>query len=316
MNSIITVTLNPALDFSTEVPTLLPAEKLRCDEPLMFPGGGGVNVARAIWNLGGEAKACVALGGPNGQALELLMRAEGVGVIPIALDVNTRHSMSVREQASGEIYRFMLPGTPWTQLIEARFLSSLTDKLNGVGYCVLSGSMPPGTDIATVRRISTICQHAGCKLVVDTSGSTLRALAQEESLGIDILRMDEEEAQASTNQHLETPQDFAAAARRMIERGAAHTIVMGLGGTGNLAVSDDGEALFSPSPKVDKISRVGAGDSFVGAMVLALSRGHSLGDCLIYGNAAASSAVTQAGTGLCQRDMTDQIAARITIKNI
>lgn len=316
MNAIITVTLNPALDFSTEVAELRSAEKLRCDEPSMFPGGGGVNVARAIWNLGGSAKACVALGGPNGQALELLMRAEGVDVVPITLDVNTRHSMSVREKATGEIYRFMLPGTPWTQLIEAHFLTKLTEHLDGVSYCVLSGSMPPGTGIATVRRIRTICQHAHCKLVVDTSGSTLRSLAQEEGLGVDILRMDEEEAQESTNQHLETPKDFAAAARRMIERGAAHTIVMGLGATGNLVVSAGGDALFSPSPKVEKVSRVGAGDSFVGAMVLALSQGQTLSESLIWGNAAASSAVTQPGTGLCQRGMTEQLAAQLSVEKI
>lgn len=316
MASIITVTLNPALDFSTEVPKLYPGEKLRCDEASMFPGGGGVNVARAIWNLGGNAKACVALGGPNGQALEILMRAEGVDVIPITLDVNTRHSMSVREKDTGEIYRFMLPGTSWTQLIEAQFLSGLKTQLDGAAYCVLSGSMPPGTGVETVARIENICQHAGCKLVVDTSGPTLRALAQADGLDVDILRMDEEEAQSSTNQQLNSVQDFAAAAQRMVARGAAQTIVMGLGSTGNLVVTADGQALFSPSPQVEKISRVGAGDSFVGAMVLSLARGKSLSYALSYGNAAASSAVTQPGTGLCQLAMTDAIASKVTVETI
>ncbi|MEO1746790.1 MAG: PfkB family carbohydrate kinase, partial [Pseudomonadota bacterium] len=218
---IVTVTLNPALDFAADVPQLMANEKLRCAHPNMFPGGGGVNVARAIRNLGGDAKACVALGGPNGQTLEVLLRAEGVDVAPVGLDVQTRHSLSVRDESDGQLYRFMLPGTPWTQIIEAQFLAEVTKLLNGVEYCVLSGSMPPGTGVDTIRRLATICHNAGCKLVVDTSGPTLLTLVQEQSVGIDILRCNRDEAQASTKHDLVTVKDFADAAARMIKRGAA-----------------------------------------------------------------------------------------------
>ncbi len=60
---VLTLTLNPALDMATDVPRLIPDEKLRCSEPRLDPGGGGINVARAIHALGGEALALVALGG-------------------------------------------------------------------------------------------------------------------------------------------------------------------------------------------------------------------------------------------------------------
>lgn len=310
--AIVTVTLNPALDFATDVPELIADEKLRCDHPSMFPGGGGVNVARAIRNLGGNAAACVALGGPNGQALELLLRAEGVRVEPVQLDVQTRHSLTVREKETGKLYRFMLPGTPWTQLIEASFLAEVSRLVAGARYCVLSGSMPPGTGIDTIRKLAVICHNAGCRLVVDTSGPSLRALAQDARVGIDILRMDREEAQASTNRTLETPADFAGAARRMIERGAAETVVIGIGSVGNLLVSADGTSIFCPAPKVEAVSRVGAGDSFVGAMVLALSGGATFAEALVRGAAAASVAVTKPGTELCDKAGTDAIAATIS----
>ncbi len=308
---IVTVTLNPALDFAADVPELIADEKLRCDDTTMFPGGGGVNVARAIRNLGGHAVACIALGGPNGEALEVLLRAEGVHVEPVRLDVQTRHSLSIREVSTGKLYRFMLPGTPWTQIVEAQFLAAVGPHLTGSRYCVLSGSMPPGTDAATIRRLAVICGNAGAKLVVDTSGPTLRALAQGERLGISILRMDAEEAQASTVAHLVTPEDYADAARRMIGRGAAETVVIGIGAVGNLLVSADGTSLFCPAPKVSAISRVGAGDSFVGAMVLALADGKSQAEALVRGAAAASVAVTKPGTELCDKQGTDAVAATL-----
>ena len=310
-NQIVTVTLNPALDFASEVPELIPNEKLRCDHPSMFPGGGGVNVARAIRNLGGDATACVALGGPNGQSLELLLRAEGVDVAPVSLDVQTRHSLSVRDQAAGKLYRFMLPGTQWTQMIEAQFLAKVTELLGSAKYCILSGSMPPGTGVDTIRRLGTICHNADCKLVVDTSGPTLISLVQEESVGIDILRANRDEARYSTTRALETPSDFAAAAARMIDRGAAKNVVLGVGGEGNLVVTEDGLSLFVPAPKVDVISRVGAGDSFVGAMVLALASGKPWAEALPLGAAAASVACTKPGTELCTRDETEKLAATL-----
>ncbi|MEO0544335.1 MAG: 1-phosphofructokinase family hexose kinase [Pseudomonadota bacterium] len=307
-NQIVTVTLNPALDFAAEVPELIANEKLRCDHPSMFPGGGGVNVARAIRNLGGDATACVALGGPNGQSLELLLRAEGVDVAPVSLDVQTRHSLTVRDQDSGKLYRFMLPGTPWTQMIEAHFLAKVAELLGPAQYCVLSGSMPPGTGVDTIRKLATICHNADCKLVVDTSGPTLISLVQEQSVGIDILRANRDEAQYSTTRDLETPSDFAAAAARMIERGAAKNVVLGVGGKGNLVVTEGGQSLFVPAPKVEVISRVGAGDSFVGAMVLALAKGHSWEQALPRGAAAASVACTKPGTELCTAQETEQLA--------
>ncbi|MEM0898444.1 MAG: 1-phosphofructokinase family hexose kinase [Pseudomonadota bacterium] len=310
---IVTITLNPALDFATDVAKMHDGEKLRCDRPSMFPGGGGVNVARAIWNLGGHVRACVALGGPNGNALELLLRAEGVDVLPVRIDVQTRHSLSVREETTNKLYRFMLPGTEWTQMIEANFLAEATKAVADADYCVLSGSMPPGTDATTIRKLATICHNANCQLFVDTSGPTLRALTQVERMGVDILRMDEEEAQASTDQHLETLQDFVSASKRMLDQGAADVIVMGLGATGNLAVPRVGDTIFCPNPKVKMVSRVGAGDSFVGGMTLSLARGSTLADALRYGTAAASVAVTKPGTELCALEETDAMAASLNV---
>ena len=63
---ILTVTLNPALDVATSAEAVVPELKLRCDAPQVDPGGGGINVSRAIARMGGRSTALVALGGGAG----------------------------------------------------------------------------------------------------------------------------------------------------------------------------------------------------------------------------------------------------------
>jgi 6-phosphofructokinase 2 len=48
------------------------------------------------------------------------------------------------------------------------------------------------------------------------------------------------------------------------------------------------------------VSAIGAGDSFVGAMVWALSKGYDLPAAFKYGVAGATAALLSTGTGLCQ----------------
>ena len=67
MPSIITITFSPCIDKSTSVASLVPEKKLRCKPPKLEPGGGGINVARAIKKLGGEATAIFPSGGYTGK---------------------------------------------------------------------------------------------------------------------------------------------------------------------------------------------------------------------------------------------------------
>lgn len=54
MTKIYTLTLAPSLDSATQTPQIYPEGKLRCSAPVFEPGGGGINVARAVTFLGGK----------------------------------------------------------------------------------------------------------------------------------------------------------------------------------------------------------------------------------------------------------------------
>ena len=102
MGKVITLTLNPALDISTTVDNVRPDTKLRCRAPRIDPGGGGVNVSRAMAKLGEQSLAFVALGGTIGQSLLARLRDEGVTAINYDIPGETRQSFAVRETSSGD----------------------------------------------------------------------------------------------------------------------------------------------------------------------------------------------------------------------
>jgi 6-phosphofructokinase 2 len=71
---ILTITLNPCIDKSTVTDKLEPEAKLRCTEVVHEPGGGGINVSKALNKLEHPSTALFPAGGHNGQMLCALLK--------------------------------------------------------------------------------------------------------------------------------------------------------------------------------------------------------------------------------------------------
>lgn len=141
---ILTVTQNPAVDVATTVPQVIAGPKLRCGPPRFDPGGGGVNVARAVSKLGGEAKALVAAGGVTGDRLLGLLAAENVPALPVQVSGETRQSFAVTDASTNGQFRFSVPGDVLTAADAAHLLDEITAHAPPQGYLVISGSVAPG----------------------------------------------------------------------------------------------------------------------------------------------------------------------------
>ncbi|MEI2420870.1 PfkB family carbohydrate kinase, partial [Arthrospira platensis SPKY2] len=143
---ILTVTLNPAVDFTTAADHIEPGPKLRCDPPVIEPGGGGVNVSRMIRLLGGESTALVAIGGATGELMRSLLVGGGLDCAFVEAHGDTRMSFAVHERGTTEQYRFVLPGPEQDLDFAPRVIERLEALLLARPYaCVVgSGSLPPG----------------------------------------------------------------------------------------------------------------------------------------------------------------------------
>ncbi len=300
---IVTLTMNPTVDKSARVGQVVSERKLRCHSPRLDPGGGGLNVSRAIKKLGGESLALYTCGGPNGQILQSLLDKEGIRHRALAIEGWTRESFAVLEETTGLQYRFNLPGP---ELTEAEWRRSL-DELSAIDpkpdYIVASGSLPPGTPMDFYARVARLAQQMGARLVVDTSGEALREAAHAH---VFLLKPNLRELSDLTGMPLDDEPSQEAAARDLIERDYCQSVVLSLGTSGVLFVTKD-ESERVRSPIVPIVSKIGAGDSMVAGIVLGLSRGRSLREAVCFGVAAGAAAVMTPGTELCRRDDAERL---------
>src|SRR5689334_23357296 len=110
MEKIVTLTLNPAIDKSTTVKSIVPDKKLQCAQPVFEPGGGGVNVSRAIKKLGGTSTAVYLAGGYSGRFYEDMLKKEGIESNVVTIEGHTRENMILMDESANLQYRFGMPG--------------------------------------------------------------------------------------------------------------------------------------------------------------------------------------------------------------
>ncbi|MDZ4794055.1 MAG: 1-phosphofructokinase family hexose kinase [Bacteroidota bacterium] len=295
MPSIITITFNPAIDKSTSVAALIPEKKLKCTEPVYEPGGGGINVARAIKKLGGEATAVYLAGGYTGKAFSELLIKESVQSIVIETAESTRENLVVAETASNQQYRFGMPG-PHIQEHEWKDCLTAIEKINDVEYIVASGSLPKGVPTDIFARIAIIAKRKNAKLIVDTSGEALKQAVNE---GVYLIKPNVGELSSLVGKeelNIELVDDVA---RTVIEKGKCEVVVVSMGPAGAMLVTKDMVQQIIP-PAVIRKSTVGAGDSMVAGMVLSLSQNKNLIETVQYGVACGTAATINPGTELCR----------------
>lgn len=303
MVKIYTLTLAPSLDSATQTPQIYPEGKLRCSAPVFEPGGGGINVARAITFLGGNATALFPAGGATGEHLVALLQAEHVPVNSVESREWTRQNLHVHVGASGEQYRFVMPGaTLHDDELEA--LQNNISQIDSGSLLVISGSLPPGVSLTQFVSLIKSAQQHGLRCIIDSSGD---ALAAALAIGdIELVKPNQKELSALVQRDLNQPDDVRNAAQEIVRSGKARRVVVSLGAQGALAVDAHSCVQVVPPP-IKSQSTVGAGDSMVGAMTLKLAEGAGLEEMVRYGVAAGSAATINQGTRLCSRENTQKI---------
>lgn len=292
--SVLCLTMNPSVDLATETEEVVPTHKLRCSETLHDAGGGGINVARVLTQLGGRCSSVCPAGGPSGHWLRTRMEQEGLAATYLPIEQETRVSFTVREQHSGAEYRFVMPGPRLSGDEWQAALQHLEQRADFPDLLVASGSLPPGVPEDFYARLARLCRERGGRLVLDTSGPALAAALEQ---GVWLFKPNLKELSGLLDRRLESAEQWQAAAREVVDQGRAEVVALTLGHLG--AVLATREAMWSaPALDIAIASTVGAGDSFVGGLVWALQRGLTLPTAFTWGIAAGSAALLSAGTGL------------------
>ncbi|THC47852.1 1-phosphofructokinase [Streptomyces sp. A1499] len=278
---ILTVTPNPSLDRTYEVPALDRGEVVRATGDRMDPGGKGVNVSRAVAAAGVRTVAVLPLGGAPGALVAQLLDEQGIEAAPVPVAGQTRSNIAVAEP-DGTLTKINAPGPELSREEREALLATVGASSAGADWIACCGSLPRGLAPSWYADLVARAHAAGHRIALDTSGPALLAALAERP---DVVKPNAEELSEAVGRPLTTVGDAVKAAEELRGMGA-RAVLASLGADGQLLVEDSGT--YFASARVDTVrSNVGAGDSSLAGFLIAGGTGErALASAVAHGAAA------------------------------
>ncbi|MEU6403017.1 1-phosphofructokinase [Streptomyces sp. NPDC046985] len=278
---IVTVTPNPSLDRTYEVPRLDRGGVVRASGERVDPGGKGVNVSRAVAAAGRRTVAVLPLGGAPGALVAELLDAQGIEVAPVPVAGATRSNIALAE-ADGVLTKINAPGPQLGPPERELLLETVRLTSRGADWIACCGSLPRGLAPSWYADLVAGAHAAGGRIALDTSGPALLQALRE---GPDVVKPNAAELAEAVGRPLATVGDALKAAEELRALGA-RTVLASLGADGQLLVEDTG--VWFGSARVDAVrSNVGAGDSSLAGFLIAGGSGpRALASAVAHGAAA------------------------------
>ncbi|MFE4538796.1 1-phosphofructokinase [Streptomyces scopuliridis] len=278
---ILTVTPNPSLDRTYEVPALDRGEVLRATAERMDPGGKGVNVSRAVAAAGRRTVAVLPLGGAPGALVAELLAGQGIEVAPVPVVGATRSNIALAEP-DGTLTKINAPGPELTAAESESLLSAIRTHAGAAAWIACCGSLPRGLAPEWYAELVARAHRAGARIALDTSGPSLLAALRERP---DVVKPNAEELAEAVGRPLATVGDAVKAAEELRTYGAG-SVLASLGADGQLLVSGAGTYFGSAAVAVVR-SNVGAGDASLAGFLAAGGEGpEALASAVAHGAAA------------------------------
>ncbi|MFC7064073.1 1-phosphofructokinase [Halobacillus seohaensis] len=302
---IYTCTLNPSIDYIMHLEDFQIGALNRANQTMYYPGGKGINVSRVMERLGVSTTALGYVGDFTGQFITNFLDKEGIKHSFIDTKDYTRINVKLKGTQESEING---PGPTVTEEQLKRLLEQIRS-LQPQDILILAGSVPSSLPKDFYTQIANICTEKQVLLVADTSGDALKQLIGKP---VFFLKPNDHELGELFETTIETKEDAAHYASKLVDQGTQHVIVS-MGGKGAVYVNNT-QKLFATVPKGEVKNSVGAGDSVVSGFISALSQGLEIEDA--FRNGVATGSATAFQDDLCHKEDADQLKDEIKISTI
>lgn len=298
-------TMNPAVDVFATTEQLYTDSKSRCQQAMLEPGGGGINVARNLHRLGIAAEVIFPAGGPHGEVLQGLLDDQQLPYTAVPIAGQTRQNFAVTETRSGQMHHFVFPG-PELHHDELAALQRVLLAEPLPEYLVLSGSIPDKVPAEFYGQLTQTAAERGAKVILDASGPALTGSLYR---GAYLAKLNRSEFTSLGYPEQCELTELVQAMQQEVSRQAVQVLIVTLRRGGAVMVDQGAQALFMLPPDAPLVSHVGAGDAFVSALVWQLCQGAELSTAFRYGIAGATTTLQSQGNQLTDFALLEQVAA-------
>ncbi len=300
---IVAFNANPSLDRTVLIPDFAAGTLSRVPRILSLAGGKAFNVARALRTLGVTSTVVAPLGGPMGDVVSQLARAEGLLCAWVAIAGATRTCLTIVDPATRRLTEIYEAGPELRAGEWEHIVADLLTTATGARLAVVCGSFLPGAPPHGLRDIVERLTAAGVPVAVDTYGVQLaQALAARPAL----VKINAHEAAELVGREADEPAAALAAATEIQARGA-RSVAITLGARGAVGIDADGRRFAWAAPRVSGLYTVGSGDSFFAGLVAALGEGQSLADAARLGIAAGAANTEEMGAAVLTRARVEEM---------
>lgn len=303
---IYTVTLNPALDKTVEIPNFTIENVNRITALRTDPGGKGINVSKVIDKLGGTSIALGFLGGNTGRIIAEQLKNMGLRCDFLFVSEETRTNLKIVDPVHHTNTDINEPGFEITEELLDTLLNKLTQMLHPNDIVILSGSLPKGAPRNTYRKWISECTTAGAKVFLDADGEPLREGLKAKPF---LIKPNHHELSRLMGRELSSVEDLSAAAKQLLDMGVWQ-VVVSMGSEGALYVTRE-KVIYAEGLAVPVGSTVGAGDSVVAALAVAESKGYTTEEAAVLSTATGAANVMCRGTQAAQWETIESLMPKV-----
>ena len=266
----------------------LPGETVLGNLFVMGPGGKGANQAVAAQRLGGNVCFITKLGkDTNGELIKKRYEEEGLDTSHLLYSDTHSGVALILVDEKGENCITVAPGANNDVTIED--IEAVAPVIQSARYLVVQLEIP----IKATMRAVEIADEAGVKVIFNPAPAC--AIPDEIFPHIYLITPNETEVAAITGMPITSdPEELKGAVKRLKDKGVKNVIVT-LGSHGSLVCEQGKEQFLVPVEKCKAIDTTGAGDTFTGAICVALAEGKPLLEAAQFATRACGLAVQRMG---------------------
>lgn len=306
--SIATITLNPSLDITITVQGLVIDGTNRWTNSRIYAGGKGIDVSRAIHEMGGRTAAYGFIGGSPGRQVEILLDAEGVPFNFTPIEGETRTNFIITDAKTLEQTRIDAAGPRISKEEFSRFRRKVQDIHPKPAMIVVGGSVPPGVSPDVYYAIILEAHRYDLRCIMDSEGQWLEEGIKARPY---LIKPTVHEAEMLLKRELPDEDSIIKAALEIVKAGV-EIVVISRGKDGLIAASEK-KLVKAVPPRVKVKSTLGAGDSTVAGLALRLADGASLVEACRLAIAMGTAAVLTPGNELCHRADVERLLPQVQV---